>query len=83
MEGNDLLAFDPLDYAGMIKMMDKYGDSEMPFFGKNENGEDVIISVSKDSISVRTFQKNGWLRRNVYNLIDGDIVSEELFEGKT
>lgn len=77
-----IFEFDPTDLDGMIKIMQDYGDSEQPFGGKNENGEDITISVSKNCIVVHTYQKNGWIRRNIYTLSDGDIISEELFDGK-
>lgn len=35
-------------------------------FGKNEEGETVAISVNKDNITVETYQKNGWVRENIY-----------------
>ncbi|WP_417342055.1 hypothetical protein [Evtepia gabavorous] len=73
---------DPTDYNGLLGIMRDYGDSQFPFFGENEEGEDVEIHVCKDSITVVTYQKNGWVRRNVYTHSDGDITSEELFDGK-
>ena len=77
-----IFEFDSTDLDGMIKIMQDYGDSEQPFGGKNENGEDVTISVSKNCIVVHPYQKNGWIRRNIYTLSDGDIISEVLFDGK-
>ena len=53
-----IFEFDPTDLDGMIKIMQDYGDSEQPFGGKNENGEDITISVSKNCIVVHTYQKN-------------------------
>lgn len=79
---NQLFEVDPTDFDGMVKIMEEYGDSDMPFSGRNDNGEEVIISVSKDNITVRTHQKNGWVRRNSYTFSDGEITSEEIFEGK-
>lgn len=70
---------DPSDYDGLRRIMDEHGDSEVPFFGDNENLEEVMVSVAKDRIDVVTFQNNGWTRRNVY-WCDG--TREELFEGK-
>lgn len=75
-------SLDPMDYNGLLGIMKTYGDSQFPFFGENEEGEGVEIHVCTDSITVVTYQKNGWLRRNVYSHIDGDIISEELFDGK-
>ncbi len=78
-----IFTFDPSDVNGMLKLMEEHGDSEMPFAGKNDEGEDILISVSKNQITVRTMQKNGWMRRNVYTRWeDGDFTAEEIFEGK-
>lgn len=76
---NKEIKFDPADYDGMLKIMEQYGDSEFPFFGKNEFGEEVEISVFKDKIVTVTFQENGWSRKNIYY---NDFTCEEIFEGK-
>ena len=54
-------------------------DSEYPFRGKNQDQEDITISVFKDKIVTITYQSNGWTRKNVYYR---DGVSEELFPGR-
>lgn len=72
-----IFELDPTDWAGMCKIMDEFGDEPLPFHGENENGESVIIGVCHDSISVQTFQKNGWMRTNIYNRYG---ENEELFE---
>ena len=41
------ITFDPNDLGGMHKLMDTYGDSSVPFPGKNEAGEDIWISIFK------------------------------------
>lgn len=74
---NPVINFDSTDRAGMKKLRDQYGDSEMPFFGENQDGEKIIISINHENITTQTFQKNGWCRTNIYHA-DGDI--EELFE---
>ena len=53
------ITFDPADFAGMCRIMDTHGDSTVPFFGRNENGEDTCLSVFYDKITVRTHQRNG------------------------
>ncbi len=76
-----IFTFDPSDINGMLKLMEQYGDSEMPFAGKNEDGEDILISISKNQITVRTMQRNGWCRKNIYTSYEGgDFTAEELFE---
>lgn len=74
---NKNISFDPADFAGMIELMDKYGDSEHPFFGENGDGETVSISIFHDKIVVVTYQHNNWTRKNTYYR-DGD--SDETFE---
>ena len=63
----------------MITLMDTYGDSQYPYFGENENGETVSISIFPDQIVTLTYQSNGWHRKNVYWR---DGTREELFEGR-
>lgn len=48
-------------------LMAEYGDSKFPFYGANEEGENVLISIAKDSIVTHTFQHNGWTRVNYYD----------------
>ena len=76
---NNVLTFDPHDYAGMIKLMDR-ADEEcfaLPLFGKNVQGEDQLVSINSENITIETFQKNGFVRQNIYHR---DYEQEELFE---
>lgn len=70
---------DPTNFESMVTLMDKYGDSDTLYPGTNENGETVHISIFHDKIVVVTFQKNRWIRKNVYWR---DGTREELFEGR-
>ena len=70
---------DTTDFDSMIALMDKYGDSQYPYFGENEDEEMVSISIFPDNIVTMTSQKNGWHRKNVYWR---DGTREELFEGR-
>ena len=65
------------DLESCRKLREKYGDSKLPFLGENENGEMVIISISKDNISTQTFQDNGWVR---INTLWEDSMYEELYD---
>lgn len=65
------------DIEACREIRKKYGDSKVPFFGQNDKGEDVIISVNKDNITVETFQTNGWIRTNI---LWDDGLSEELYD---
>lgn len=73
------LKVDPSDLEGMLEVMDKYGDSDTMYFGKNEDGEDVHISVFSDKIRATTYQSNHWVRKNTYYR-DGSW--DEMFDGK-
>ena len=72
-----IFELNPSDWERMLKLMDEYGDEPLPFHGKNEYDEPIIISVNPDNITTQTFQDNGWIRTNIYNR-DGHC--EELFD---
>lgn len=76
------IKFDPTDWDAMKELMEQYSDIDTAIDGTNTNGEDVLISISKNSIVVRTVQANGWMRRDIYSLMDGDYVTETIYEGK-
>lgn len=71
-----MIEVDFKDRKHCLELMDEYGDTKMPFFGENTEGESVIIGITHDSIAVDTFQKNGWCRRNV---LWRDGTTEELY----
>lgn len=71
------IIIDPDDYNGMISLMDRADEFDIPWSGKNENGEYIQISINKDNITVDTFQNNGWTRENIYWR---DGLKEELFK---
>lgn len=60
--------------------MEKYGSSPTSFSGVNVDDEDIEISISSDQITVLTFQKNGWTRRNTY--YKNTDETDETYEGK-
>lgn len=76
---NDKIQFDPNDFEGMCRLMDTYGKSDAMFFGKNEKGEEVTVSVLESEIAVKTFQKNGYTRLNTYYKDGG---SDETYDGR-
>lgn len=43
------------------------GEIAGPYTAVNGDGEDMVITVSKDLVEVRTYQKNGWIRINGYD----------------
>ncbi len=73
------MKFDFCDLDLMVSLMDDYQKYDSTLFGTNENGEHVNIGIYKDRIAVRTYQKNGWTRLNVYYR---DGSSEEVFDGR-
>lgn len=76
---NKAFMLDPHDWGGLLDIMEEYGDIDQPFFGKDEDLQDVEISVYKDQIIKVTYQNNGWVRKDIY-WRDGTV--EELFGGK-
>lgn len=73
------IKFDPEDLEGMRKIMEKYGDIDCSLGGENQDGEDIEISISKSSIVVVTFQKDGFVRKNFFGM---DGKQGETFEGR-
>ena len=73
------ITFDPTDFKGMCEIMDAHGGSDVPFPGTNAHGEDVWISVFYDRITVKTHQRNGWVRINTHWR---DGTREETFDGR-
>lgn len=71
------VCIDMSDISSVREAMRTYGDSEMPFFGSNEDGEEQIVSVNRDNVTIVTFQHNGWARTHV---VWEDGTSEETFE---
>ena len=57
--------------------MQNRGAKNLVTTGKNENGENVIITIYPDKTVVRTLQKNNWMRINIY-WNNGDV--EEVYE---
>ena len=61
----------------LIALLSKVNDS---FTGKNQDGEDILISANESGLVLRTYQHNGWIRINYYD--ECGFESEESFEGK-
>ena len=61
-------------------LMREFGESETAYSGVNTDGEDVLLSIFSDHITVSTNQHNGWVRVNYY---DADGYAEgETFKGR-
>ena len=71
-----IIKFDPHDWKGMHNLMDRHSEFTSEYFGHNDAGERVGISVNKDNITTMTEQSNGWIRENIYHR---DLEVEELY----
>lgn len=68
------------DLGHLQNLMDIYGETtDEPFYGHNEIGEQISITICPNVIILGTFQNNGWYRKNYFY---SDGTCEELFEGK-
>ncbi len=76
----DELAADFNSVESRRKLMQEFGDYPNALCGINENGERVMLSICKDKIAVRVFQRNGWVRVNEYNA-DGQLEGE-IYDGR-
>ena len=50
------------------KMVQEFGDYPDALFGVNEKNEEVMLSIRKDGITERVFQKNQWVRVAEYDV---------------
>ncbi len=76
---NKYVDINPDVYDALIELMDHEKDYPDVLIGENVNGEDTLIDIESDFIEVETYQKNGWIRRNVYWR---DMTVEELYDGR-
>lgn len=72
-------SFNPNDLRQVRELCRDWLAYPMPLAGTNEDGEDTLMEVCEGFILVRTFQSNGWVRKDYYYT---DGVVEELFERK-
>lgn len=71
------ISFDPHDWDGITELCKRHAEFDVPWSGHNEAGDEVLISVNEDNITVETFQSNGWIRENIYR--PEYYITEELF----
>jgi hypothetical protein len=71
-----------VDFSEPEQVRSLINDNESGMFGgKNNDGEDVMVLISKgEEATVKTFQENGWLRVNYYN--SNGYSEGETFEGR-
>lgn len=60
--------------------INKYKDLDYAVFGSNTDGDDIEISFSEEGAVVKTYQSNGWLRVNYYDV--NGYMADETFEGR-
>lgn len=76
----DALAADFDNVASRRQMVQEFGDYPDALVGVNEKDEKVMLSIRKDGITERVFQKNQWVRVNEYDA-DG-YMTGETYEGR-
>ena len=61
-------------------LMREFGESQTAYSGVNADGEDVLLTIFTDHITVSTNQHNGWVRVNYYDA--DDYAEGETFKGR-
>lgn len=74
------LAADFDNVASRRQMVQEFGDYPDALFGVNEKDEKVMLSIRKDGITERVFQKNQWVRINEFDA--NGYMTGETFEGR-
>ena len=65
IQGN-ILVLNPDNLTELRAVMDRHGEAYATYFGANERGEDIQVTVTHDRLALRTYQSNGWQRVDVY-----------------
>ena len=73
---NNEITIDFSNRSALLQVMNTYGNIGHDIFGMSSNRESMVISIHPDKIVANTYQRNGWVRQNVYHR-DGE--TEELF----
>lgn len=73
------IQFDSSDFDGMVKLMNNHELYDGIVMCINQNGESMLLSISKDRIDARVFQNNHWIRHMIYHR-DGTV--EEMYDGR-
>lgn len=76
------IVFDSKNWDSIEDTLNKLKSIGEMQFGETESGESIIFDVDKDeedkySLVVSVFQKNGWVRTNIYHVADRTI--EEIY----
>lgn len=62
-----VIEIDTSSPENLKKLMKGHGTSKCAYSGKNQDGENVLVSINDDSICVATMQSNGWTRKNYFD----------------
>lgn len=62
------------------KVIEIYKDIDTAFTGNNEHKETVELHVTPTGMMIRTYQNNGWVRVNYYNV--SGVAECESYEGR-
>lgn len=65
------------------EMKQKFINNELEngvFVSHNEKGEHLIVEIRKDYFSIKTYQKNDYIRENIYHYDNGVWVEEEIYD---
>ena len=73
------ISFNPLDWEGMIKLMENHKEHAELLIGTNDNGETITLYITHDNILLVTYQNNHWIRHNYYWM---DGTTEEIYDCK-
>ena len=74
------LKIDTSNLSEMRDLMKRHKEFDWPLEFINEDDERVLVSISEENITTRTYQKNKWIRINTY--WDDGIVEEQYVDGK-
>ena len=73
------LTIDFNDYDSLLKLMDDHKQYECTLIGRTADDELTFTTILEDSVTVRTYQTNKWIRENTFWR---DGTTEETFDGR-
>lgn len=61
----------------------KLAESDM-YSGKDEDGNDIVVGIQKDvGFRISTYQSNGWIRINSYEIVEDSEGNPYIQESET
>lgn len=68
----------------VIKFIQSIQESDLELFsGINVNKETIVLGLSNQGFKVSTYQNNGWIRINEYNIIDDKNSRPQLIRSES